>query len=81
MMKHFFCSKCNNPLKIKEGDFLFTYNTECCNNHISSNVDLEDILSTNKEQIYICQNHKKKEHNSLLGLQSRFMPYLFQRIT
>ena len=60
MMKHFFCSKCNNPLKIKEGDFLFTYNTECCNNHISSNVDLEDILSTNKEQIYICQNHKKK---------------------
>ena len=60
MMKHFFCSTCNNPLKIKEGDYIFTYNTECCNNHISNNVDLENILSTKNEQIYICQNHKKK---------------------
>ena len=60
MMKHFFCSTCDNPLKLKEGDFLFTYNTECCNNHINKNVDLEEILSTIKEQIYICKNHKKK---------------------
>ena len=59
-MRHFFCSTCDNPLKIKEGDFLFTYNIECYNNHISKNIDLEDILSTEKEQIYICQNHKKK---------------------
>ena len=59
-MKHFFCLTCNSPIKIKEGDYLFTYNIECCNNHIRENVDLEDILSTKKEQTYICENHKKK---------------------
>ena len=59
-MKHFFCLTCNSPIKIKEGDYLFTYNIECCNNHIRENVDLEDILSTKKEQTYICENHKKR---------------------
>ena len=59
-MKHFFCLTCNIPIKIKEGDYLFTYNIECCNNHIRENVDLEGILSTKKEQTYICENHKKK---------------------
>jgi len=59
-MNHFFCSTCNNPLKIKEGDFLFSYNIECCNKHTNENVDIEDILSTKKEQEYICENHKKK---------------------
>ena len=58
-MKHFSCTTCNNPLKIKEGDFIFSYNIECCNNHICENVDLEDILSTKKEKNYICENHKK----------------------
>ena len=60
-MKHFFCTKCNNPIKIKEGDFIFSYNIECCNNHILKNVDLEDILSTKKEKSYICENHKKNK--------------------
>ena len=60
-MKQFFCTKCSNPLKIKEGNFLFSYNIECCNNHISENVDLEDILSTKKEKSYICENHKKRK--------------------
>jgi len=60
-MKHFFCTKCNNPIKIKEGDFIFSYNIECCNNHILENVDLEDILSTKKEKSYICENHKKSK--------------------
>jgi len=60
-MKHFFCKKCNNPLKIKEGDFIFSYNIECYNNHISENVDLEDILSTKKEESFICENHKKNK--------------------
>ena len=60
-MEHFFCSTCDNPLKIKEGDYLFTYNIECRNNHISKNVDLEDILSTKKEKSYICENHQKSK--------------------
>ena len=60
-MEHFFCSTCDNPLKIKEGDYLFTYNIECSNNHISKNVDLEDILSTKKEKSYICESHKKSK--------------------
>ena len=60
-MEHFFCSKCDNPLKIKEGDYLFTYNIECCNNHISKNVDLEDILSTKKQKSYICESHKNND--------------------
>jgi len=59
-MDHFFCSTCNNPLKIKEGDYLFTCNIECCNNHISKNVDIEDILATKKQQIYTCEKHNKK---------------------
>ena len=60
-MEHFCCSTCDKPLKIKEGDYLFTYNLECCNNHISKNVDLEDILSTKKEKSHICENHKKSK--------------------
>ena len=60
-MEYFFCSTCDNQLKIKEGDYLFTYNIECCNNHISKNVDLEDILSKKKGKNYICENHKKNK--------------------
>ena len=60
-MKQFYCTKCSNPLKIKEGNFIFSYNVECCNNHISKNVDLEDILSTKKEKSYICENHRKRK--------------------
>ena len=60
-MEYFFCSTCDNQLKIKEGDYLFTYNIECRNNHISKNVDLEDILSKKKGKNYICENHKKNK--------------------
>ena len=59
-MNLFFCSTCNNPLKINKGDYIFTYNIECCNNHSSKNVDLENILSSNKGKNYICENHRKK---------------------
>ena len=59
-MNQFCCLTCNNPLKIKNGDYLFSYNIECCNNHISENVDLKDILSTKKQKNFICENHKKK---------------------
>ena len=59
-MNQFCCSTCNNPLKIKNGDYIFAYNTECCNNHISKNVEIEDILSTLKQKSFICESHKKK---------------------
>ena len=60
-MKYFSCTTCNNPLKITEGDFIFSYNIECCNNHICKNVDLEDIFSTKREKNYICESHKKNK--------------------
>ena len=78
-MNQFCCSICNNPLKIKNGDYIFTYNIECCNNHINTNVKLEDILSTKKPKSFICEKHKKK-YDSLLRLQCRYMLYLLQRI-
>jgi len=60
-MKQFFCPTCDNPIKIKEGDYIFSYNIECCNNHIRENVDIGDILSTRKEKSYVCENHNKKK--------------------
>ena len=59
-MNQFCCSTCDNQLKIKNGDYIFTYNIECCNNHISENVELEDIFSTKKQKSFVCENHKKK---------------------
>jgi len=60
-MKQFYCPTCDNPIKIKEGDYIFSYNIECCNNHVRENVDLEDILSTRKEKSYVCESHNKKK--------------------
>ena len=59
-MNQFCCLTCNNPLKIKNGDYLFSYNIECRNNHIRENIELEDILSTKKPTSFICESHKKK---------------------
>ena len=63
MMKHFFCSTCNNPLKIKEGDYIFTYNTECCNNHISNNVDLENVWFQTNRMIKESNSHQADNNN------------------
>ena len=60
--KNFLCSECDNLLEITNGDYLFSYNTKCCNNHIEENIDLEDLLlkyRTN-ENLYKCKTHKKK---------------------
>ena len=61
-MNQFCCSTCNNPLRIKNGNFMFTYNIECCKNHFRENVELEDVLSflsTKTQKPNICENHKK----------------------
>ena len=60
--KNFLCSECRNILKVTNGDYLFSYNTKCRNNHIDENIDLEDLLlkyRTN-ENLYKCKTHKNK---------------------
>ena len=59
-MEKILCKKCNNQLKIREGDYLFSFNINCCNNHTENNVDLEDLLSQTK---YIQEKNECKEHN------------------
>ena len=60
-MDNFLCQQCYNQLRIKEGDYLFSYNINCSNNHESKNIDLESLLSKRNfcEIIYKC-NHKNK---------------------
>ena len=60
-MSSFLCKQCDNYIKITEGDFLFSYNTSCCNNHINKNVNLDNILQREKD---IKDTHLKcKPHN------------------
>ena len=61
-MEKFLCQECNNQLKLKRSNFIFSFNAECCNNHKKENVDLEDLLNMKKsnQDILKCKNHKKK---------------------
>ena len=59
-MAKFLCQKCDNQLRINEGDYLFSYNINCCNNHESKNIDLESLLSKIKE----CKIHYKCNHEN-----------------
>ena len=43
-MERIVCEECNKPIKIKDGDFLFSFNTNCYNNHKIININLEDLL-------------------------------------
>ena len=38
------CSICEKQLKLSNGGYLFTYNTEYKNNHKNNNIDLDDLL-------------------------------------
>ena len=60
-MEKMFCKICNSQLKINKGDFLFSYNTKCCNNHIQNNIDLDDLLYTKKVEDYKCKEHNKNK--------------------
>ena len=58
-MKNYFCPICDGQLRITEGNYIFTYNINCFNNHKKMNVKLEDLLSYEKAINYNCKNHKK----------------------
>ena len=62
MPRSFLCPDCNNQLKINNGDYLFTYNIECCNGHKKSNIDLDIILEkrTPKNNSFKCKKHRRK---------------------
>ena len=38
------CSICEKQLKLSNGGYLFTYNTEYKNNHKNNNIDLDNLL-------------------------------------
>ena len=60
-MENFLCEECGNQLRINEGQYLFSYNIKCCNQHESQNICLNNILSKRKncKIIYKC-NHENK---------------------
>ena len=56
-----FCSLCERQLKLNKGDYLFTYNTKCENNHENKNIDLDDLFAKNDKKLsYDCKIHSKK---------------------
>ena len=62
-MERIVCEECNKPIKINDGDFLFSFNTSCYNNHNIININLEDLLSKSKiiiKENFICKIHNKK---------------------
>ena len=63
-MKKFLCQTCESPLKIKEGDFIFSFDINCDNEHKLKNIDLDDLLSmrkiNNNKNLFLCKIHKKK---------------------
>ena len=60
-MERIFCQICNAQLKLNNGDFVFSNNTKCCNNHIQNNIDLDDLLLQKKLENYKCKEHNKNK--------------------
>ena len=58
-MKNFCCPVCDEHLRITEGNYIFTYNINCFNNHKKMNVKIEDLLSYEKINSYNCKAHNK----------------------
>ena len=44
-MERLVCQICDNQIRLNSGDFLFSYNIGCSNNHLQKNIDLDDLLS------------------------------------
>ena len=63
-MENFLCQECGNQLRINEGDYLFSYNIKCCNEHESKNIDLDNLLSKAKncEILYKCKHGNKRSY-------------------
>lgn len=63
-MEKYLCQKCQNPIKISEGDFIYSFNINCKNGHNLENIDSDDLLSMrakfDNDNLYQCQKHKKK---------------------
>ena len=64
-MKKFICQECENPIKIEKGDFIFSFNINCDNEHKFENINLDELLSMRKNYNNInqfqCKQHKKKK--------------------
>ena len=60
--KYLLCSICNRQMMLNHGDYFFTYNAECANNHIINNMDFDELLFKRKKNIFLrfCQTHNKK---------------------
>ena len=60
--KNFICSLCHRQLELNKGDYLFTYEAECINNHKLNNIELDDLLEKkiSNSSIYKCKEHQKK---------------------
>ena len=56
------CSLCQKQFQINIGDYLFTYNAKCINNHKFENIEIDDLLEKKEENIsiYQCKAHQKK---------------------
>ena len=55
------CSLCHKQFQISHGDYLFTYNAQCINNHKFENIEIDDLLEKkeNNISIYQCKDHQK----------------------
>ena len=42
------CSLCQKQLQLSQGDYLFTYNAQCINNHIFENIEIDELIKKNK---------------------------------
>ena len=60
--ENYICSLCQEQFQLNAGDYLFTYNAQCINNHKLENIELDDLLLRKEKNIsiYQCKEHKKK---------------------
>ena len=61
MFRSFLCPECDELSKIKNGDYLFSYNLECSKGHKRLNLDQDFLLKKRKvkQNIFRCKNHRK----------------------
>ena len=60
--ENYFCSLCQKQFQLNIGDYLFTYNAKCINNHKFENIEIDDLLGKKGKNIsiYQCKEHQKK---------------------
>ena len=62
MFRSFLCPECGELCKIKDGNYLFSYNLECSQGHKEYNIDQEFLLKKRKlkQNSFKCKNHRKR---------------------